>query len=148
MPMPGPRRGRKHPMKVHALAIPGVHGLVAVLLLWGLAGSAVPARGQPAPPADWRFTPLVETIVSPPRWFSGSDGQVHLVHELLLTNALPGPATVSTVAVIDAESGATLLGLSGPSLLAAMSLVTSPDSPKVVLPTATVGAVWLDVPLT
>src|SRR5262245_46187166 len=131
-------------MKVHARARPGIRGLVAVFLLWSLAACAVSTRGQPAPPAEWQFTPLVDTILSPPRWFTGSDGQVHLVYELLLTNALTEPATVSAVAVINAESGATLLSLSGTSLLGAMSLVTSPDSPRVVLPTVAVGAVWLD----
>jgi hypothetical protein len=64
-----------------------------------------------------------------------------------LTNAVPVPVTVSDVDVRDADTGATLMRLTGDSLLAAMSLATSPDSPDVVLPPATVGIVWLDVPL-
>ena len=134
-------------MTHHALVIPGVRCLVAALFIWSLETPAVHAQAQPAPPANWQFTPLIETVVSPPRWFTGTDGKVHLVYELLLTNALSVPATVSAVAVLNADSGATLLRLTGPSLTSAMSLVTSPDAPNVVLPPATVGAVWLDVPL-
>lgn len=134
-------------MPHHVLAIPKVRCLVVALLLWSLGVSAVHAQLRPSPPADWQFTPLIETIHSPPRWFTGTDGKVHLVYELLLTNALTVPATVSMVEVRDADSGATLIRLTGPSLLAAMSLPTSPDTPAVVLLPATVGVVWLDVPL-
>lgn len=131
-------------MKRYALVVHGVRCLVAALLLWSLGAPAVHAQAQSA---DWQFTPLIENVVSPPRWFIGTDGQVHLVYELVLTNALTVPATVSTVSVLDVDSGATLLRLTGPSLLSAMSLVTSPDAPDVVLSPAMVGAVWLDVPL-
>ena len=134
-------------MAHHTVAIRSVRCLVAALFLWSLGAPVMHAQAQPAPPANWQFTPLIETVVSPPRWFTGTDGKVHLVYELLLTNALTVPATVSTVAVLNAKSGATLLRLTGPSLLSAMSIVTSPDAPDVVLPPATVGAVWLDVPL-
>ena len=93
------------------------------------------------------MTPLLDSVLSPPHWFTGSDGQVHLVYELLLTNAIPAPMTVSAVEVLDADSGATLMRLSGEALLAAMSLATSPETPAVVLPPSTIGVVWLDVPL-
>jgi len=56
------------------------------------------------------------------------------------------PVTVSTVEVLDADSNATLLRLTGPSLLASMTIATS-LAPAAVLPTATVGVVWLDVAL-
>jgi hypothetical protein len=132
-------------MSRHAIVIPGVSCIVAALLLWSLGNS--PVQAQPAPPLDWRFTPLIESVLSPPRWFTGSDGKVHLVYELFLAKGLPAPATVSTVAVLDADSGATLQRLTGPSLLSAMSLVMPPEAPNVVLPPASVGVVWLDVPL-
>ena len=70
-----------------------------------------------------------------------------MLYELLLTNALTVQATVTLLEVRDADSGATLLRLSGPSLMAAMSHPTSPDTPAVVLLPATIGVVWLDVPL-
>ena len=134
-------------MAHHTVAIRSVRCLVAALFLWSLETPAVHAQAQPAPPANWQFTPLIETVVSPPRWFTGTDGKVHRVYELLLTNALTVPATVSSVAVLNADTGAILLQMTGPSLLTVMSLVTSPDAPNAVLPPATVGAVWLDVPL-
>lgn len=82
-----------------------------------------------------------------PRWFTGSDGKARLVYELLLTNAMTVPATVSMVEVLDAESGEILARLDGQSLLESMSLPISPDKPAVALPPATVGTVWLDIPL-
>ena len=133
-------------MPRHALVIPGIRCLTAALLLWISGAPAVHAQAQPAGPEGWHFTPLIENVISPPHWFTGTDGKVHLVHELLLTNALAGPVTISTVEVLNADSGATLLRLAGPSLLSAMSIVTS-LAPDVVLPTATVGVVWLDVAL-
>ena len=51
-----------------------------------------------------QLTPLLDTVLSPPHWFTGTDGQVHLVYELVLTNAIPAPITVSAVEVLDADS--------------------------------------------
>jgi hypothetical protein len=56
------------------------------------------------------------------------------------------PTTLSSVEVLNPATGATVVRLSGQSLLDAMSLPTSPDTPSVALPPATVGAVWLDIP--
>jgi pimeloyl-ACP methyl ester carboxylesterase len=106
-------------------------------------GQANPAASVSGP----QLTPLLDRVLAPPHWFTGSDGQVHLVYELLLTNALPAPVTVDAIDVRDADSGATLTHLSGESLLAAMSLATSPETPSVVLPPSSVGVVWLDIPL-
>lgn len=116
------------------------------------SGSAVvtPIQAQATPTraiGEARLTPLLDRVLTPPRWFTGSDGQVHLVYELVLTNAVPMPVTVNAVEVRDAETGATLAHLTGESLHEAMSLATSPESPAVILPTATVGVVWLDLPL-
>jgi len=41
------------------------------------------------------FTPALMTVLSPPRWFTGTDGTVHLVYELQLTNAFPVASTVT-----------------------------------------------------
>ncbi len=110
--------------------------------------TSVRAEATPMPSANsWQFTPLLGSTLSPPEWFTGSDGQVHLVYELLLTNALPVPVTVSGVEVLDASTGAPLLSLGGDALLAAMSVATTPETPAVVLPPASVGVVWLDIVL-
>jgi hypothetical protein len=131
-----------------ALLISRVRFLAATLLLCALTNSAGGARAAPpAPAVDSRITAVVETVPTPPRWFTGSDGQVHLAYELWLTNPLPAPVTVAAVEVLDAETGATLLRLAGEDLLAAMSLAARPDEPAVLLPPSTVGVVWFDVPL-
>ncbi len=125
----------------------GLSGVLVALLLVVLPLSAVRAQtGTPTSGAA-QLTPLLDTVHSTPRWFTGSDGLVHLVYELLLTNAVPATVTVSEVDVRDAESGASLLRLDGAALLAAMSLAATPDSPAVTLPPSVVGVVWLDVPI-
>jgi pimeloyl-ACP methyl ester carboxylesterase len=118
---------------------------------WALGpadATAARSAATPMPSAsNGQLTPLLDSVLAAPEWFTGSDGQVHLVYELLLTNALPVPVSVSEVEVVDADSGTSLLRLSGETLLAAMSLATRPETPDVVLPPASVGVVWLDVPL-
>lgn len=115
----------------------------------GAAASATPpAAATPvAAGSGTQLTPLLDSVLSPPRWFVGSDGRARLVYELALTNALPVEVTVSEVEVRDADSGTVLLHLSGDALLAAMSLATTPDTPDVRLPPSSVGVVWLEVPL-
>jgi hypothetical protein len=112
---------------------------IAALMLW-----AAPVG---AADADWQFTPLFLDVHSPPRWFLGTDAQVHLVYELVLANALAGPVAVNTVVVLDAASGAPVQRLSGAALQAAMSTAAAPDTPATALPAGAAGIVWLDVPL-
>lgn len=89
------------------------------------------------------FTPLIEAVQSQPKWVTGPDGKTRLVYELLLTNAMTLPVTVSVVEVRDANSGLSLIRLTGASLMAAMSVATAPDTPTVDLPPSTLGVVWL-----
>ena len=131
----------------YVLAVVKVCGRFTALLICGSVVPAVHAQQTAPPPAGWQFTPLIEAVQSPPRWFTGSDGRTRLAYELHLPNAMTLPATVSAVEARDPSSGATLIRLTGPSLLAAMSLPTSPDTPSVVLPPSTVGVVWLDISL-
>jgi len=87
-------------------------------------------------------------VLSPPRWFHGADEQVHLVYELLLTNAFPIPVEVTTVDVVDADTGRSIATLSGETLTAAMSLLPDPTTPATSLPAGTMGVIWFDVRLT
>jgi len=124
----------------------GVLGLLA-LLASGLVTPRVSAQATPVPPSGEQYTPVIASVPSPPRWFTGSDGKVHLAYELLLTNAFAVPITVTAVDVLDAATSATVTQLTDGALLAAMSLMSVPGTPSVTLPPSTVGAVWLDIPL-
>jgi hypothetical protein len=90
---------------------------------------------------------LLDSTLSTPRWFTGTDGSGHLAYELMLTNAVPAPVALNTVEVHDANSGATLARLTGDSLRTATSLATSPEVPSLQVPPAAVAFVWLDIPV-
>ena len=111
--------------------------------------SASPSAAPPGSVADRveEFTPALMTVLSPPRWFTGTDGTVHLVYELQLTNAFPVASTVTQVVVRDAATGAALQTLSGDRLTASMSLLTSGTEPTTELAPSKVGVIWFDVPL-
>ena len=103
--------------------------------------SAAPTTGSR------QITPLLDSTLSTPRWFTGTDGQAHLAYELLLTNAVPAPVVLNTVEVDDADTGATLIRLTGEPLRAATSAPTSADTPTLQVPPSSVVVVWLDIPL-
>src|SRR5580704_13570969 len=54
----------------------------------------------PTPAAD-RYTPLVQSVMSTPRWFADVNGRLHVVYELELTNGFNVPVTVTSVTVND-----------------------------------------------
>jgi hypothetical protein len=98
-------------------------------------------------PAVGDVAPLLIDTVSTPRWFTGTDGRTQVAYELQLTNVVPAPLNLREVEVIDADSGATLLRLSGDPLLAATSLAATGSTPATTLPASSMGVVWLDVTL-
>jgi hypothetical protein len=121
-------------------------GLSLALLVTAMAISAR-AQSTPVPAMDGpQFTPLIQSVPTPPRWFTGTDGQVHLTYEIFLTNAIAVPVRLSAVEVLDAASGQALMRLDGDALLAATSLLTVP-SPIVEFAPSTFGAVWVDLSL-
>ena len=97
--------------------------------------------------AGGQITPLLQSALSTPRWFTGTDGQPHLVYELMLTNVVPATVNLNAVEVNNADAGATLIRLAGDALRAATSLAASPETPSTQLPPSSVGVVWLDIPL-
>lgn len=121
--------------------------MVAVLLALSTAFEAAASTPVAATAATEQYTPLVPSVPSAPQWFPGSDGQVHLVYELFLTNAFPVPVDISSVQVIDTNTGAELASLSGDVLSASASLLASPSEPSVAVPPSSIGVVWLDIPL-
>lgn len=63
-------------------------------------------------------TSLIVSSTNDPLRVPGSDGLVHLEYDLMLTNALSLPATVTSAEVFDAGSGDLLLRLEGAALAA------------------------------
>ena len=120
---------------------------VCTLVLGAWSAAPTPTSAPTEPVTGSQITPLLDTTLSTPRWFTGTDGQAHLVYELLLTNVIPALVTLHSVEVHDSDSGATLTRLTGDSLRAATSLAASAETPTVQLPPSSVAVVWLDVPL-
>ncbi len=59
------------------------------------------------------LTPVLMQVLAPPEPVKGSDGELHLVYELELTNSSPGTATVESVETIDPSSGEVVGTLAG-----------------------------------
>jgi hypothetical protein len=128
-----------------ALGAPRAVSSVAVAGQSNGAGGSDIAGGSRM--TDEQFTPVIQSVPSPPRWFQGADDRVHLVYELLLTNTITVPVAVTSVEVVDAGRGTTVATLRAEALSAAVSLLAGGDAPAAVLPPSTVGVVWFDVPL-
>ena len=122
------------PRVPRALFVAAVATLVATAL-------AAPAQ------ADDRYTPVIQSVESSPKWFKDTNGRVHLVHELKLTNGFPVPVTVTGVTVRDRERRRVIERLDGDRLEAATSLQASPTEPETEIPGSGVGVVWFDIKL-
>jgi hypothetical protein len=102
------------------------------------AALALPSAPAAARTAD-RYTPLVQSVMSKPRWFNDVRGRTHVVYELEVTNGFPVPVTVRSVSVRDVTRRRTIETLRGAELSASMSLLAS------TVPGSGIGVVWLDV---
>src|SRR5919202_949908 len=119
-----------------------------VLIAAALAFLSAPAEAsssRSAVRAVDRLTPLVQSVMSRPRWFRDADGRVRVVYELKLTNAFPVPVTVTSVDVRDVRRRKTIQSLSRAELSSSMTPLASPDQPTTTVPGSGVGVVWLDV---
>src|SRR5437870_1213395 len=94
--------------------------LLSLMVLMGCSSAAEPQDTM----VD-RYTPVIQSVASPPRWFKGTDKRVHLVYELRLVNAFPVAVTVNAVEVLDATRGTSLAALRDAPLVAAMSLLAT-----------------------
>ena len=105
--------------------IPKSRCVLAALLILSSAlthAEAPPSEvnvSQPSTPTRDFFTPVTASLVGvPPKPFLGSDGQVHVVYELMLTNAKPAEATLLQIDVFDAALESRILAsYKGPGLL-------------------------------
>ncbi len=109
---------------------------------------AIAARSASAGAASQRTesaapTPVVQRVLSPPRWFRGDDRSFHMQYELVLTNTLPLPVDVTEVQV-RTGGGRTVETLSSAGLEAAMTLLGGEEA-TAHLPPSTNGIVWVDL---
>jgi hypothetical protein len=93
-----------------------------------------------------QYTPVVASVFSTPRWFTGSDGRAHLVYELGLLNAFPVDVTLTELVILDGGSGTPIASYSGDELAAISSLLSVPATSTAQLPASASGMVWLDIP--
>ena len=109
-----------------------------------LALASAPAESSAAGAVD-RYTPLLQSVMSKPRWFKDGEGRTRIVYELKLTNGFSVPVTVRSVRVRDVARGRTIERLSGSELMDSMTLLASPTEPTTTVPGSGVGVVWLEV---
>ena len=85
--------------------------------------------------APEQFTPLVAAPLNTnTRPFLGTDGRVHIVYELVLTNASATPATLKKIEVLGASSSAPVLAsYDGKELLSSLKTTSrvAAESPKI-----------------
>jgi Peptidase family M23 len=116
----------------------------------GSALAAVPAASgveAPGTRAADTYTPLVQSVMSKPRWFRDREGRVRLVYELKLTNGFPIPVEVREVSVRDVDRRRTIEVLDAAELPASMTLMATPGEPETTVPASGIGVVWMEVGL-
>ena len=110
--------------------------VIPVLLIVLL--SATPA--SPGVPTD-EYTPLTLAVAGPLVPFSGTDGRLHLVYELHLTNASRAPVTVLSIETRDGARGGRRVGVVAAADVAPRMTVAA--KPAAALEPAQTGIVWL-----
>lgn len=100
--------------------------------------SAGPVRAPERPVV----TPLVGNVLAPPVAVPATDGRVHLVYEVQLTNVLAQEVTVTSVAVLDRDES--LLKLDGEQL-AGRTRVLGTATPTTKIGPAQTAVIWMDV---
>ena len=114
--------------------------LTVAVLVGTLLVAAPAARG--GVPTD-AYTPLTVAFAGPLIPFPGTDGRLHLVYELHLTNASRAPVTILSLDVRDGARDSRRLGaLTGAEVAPRMTLMGNP-APTAVLEPAQTGIVWL-----
>ena len=98
-----------------------------------------PPLSRPQPTALLVFT------AQDPMWVPASDGKVHIVYDLVMTNIFSSPVTITSVEILTTD-GVPLLHLAGDALLAATRPVFG-DTPTQVVPTSGAIVTLVNVPL-
>jgi hypothetical protein len=95
------------------------------------------------PPVD-RYTPVIMSVASTPRWFKGTDGRFSVAYELKLVNGLGVPVDVTSLAVRDGD-GKTVAHLTGADLKAVMSPLGSPSEASTEVGPSSVSVAWMQL---
>ncbi len=128
--------------------------VAAALILGSAAATRPPVLAQGLAPGT-QFTPLAATVPTNPIPVEGTDGQLHMTYELLLTNASPLSVRIDQVLVGGEDADRILLSLEGDQLAGEMSpLAGTPGSESTEDPTqgggpptiasGATGIVWID----
>jgi pimeloyl-ACP methyl ester carboxylesterase len=122
-----------------------VLGAVAVSTVVGSMSAAGARDDGETATADVQLTPITQSVPTPPRWFPGDDGRVHLQYEVVLTNTIPLPVDVTRVQVLG--DGRALTALSGAELAAALTPLGSEHGSGTTLAPSSSAVVWVDLTL-
>ena len=143
--------GREVPRlrRTRTLVMAAVMAVAAGALVTGSvsAGAAVTGAvdGKPQASSEPRaITALTAAVVGVPEPFRGSDGRLHVDYDLLLTNSLPAPVTVTSVEVLTPE-GRQLLLMSTAEVAAKTLAVAIGSSPSATIAGSTAAATLVDV---
>ena len=114
------------------------------------ATSTPVADGEDLTP-DTDFTALVVTPTTTPAPVLATDGKVHLAYELLLTNAAPVPYALSSLEIVDPDSGDTLRTIGEDDIQREVRRLDAPGEAKgvksgpVTIEPASTWIAWIDV---
>ena len=119
--------------------------LVAAIALAITPWQSATAQSTPVAPSlpPPQPTALLVFTTQDPMWVPASDGDVHLVYDLVMTNIFSSPVTITSIEVLTTD-GALLLHLAGDALPA----VTRPvfgDTPTAIAPTSGAIVTLIDV---
>jgi hypothetical protein len=114
---------------------------LAVAVIVGVWLVAVPAA-QAGVPTD-EYTPLTVAVAGPVIPFTGTDGRLHLVYELHLTNASRAPATVLSIDVRDGGREARRVGVVAGADVAPRMTLLGTGAPTAVLEPGQSAVLWL-----
>jgi hypothetical protein len=120
----------------------GIQSLLVVAV--AAPAGIVAAQATPSPAARTpQSMAIVVAATKDPLRVTGSDGSDHLEYDLLVTNAIEAPVTLTSIEVV-APDGETLLHLEGDALVEATQLLFSPAPTREISASETV-AVVVDV---
>ena len=101
--------------------------------------------GQTAPGAE--LTPLVGRVLSTPHPVTGSDSRVHLVYELMLSNATGDTVEVQSIDVLDAQRAHLITTIGSGEISRRLSLGGARGQERTALGAAQFGVAFLHVTL-